>query len=101
MQREFATWGGLYNCPSLNTTENCIAYIWLYIDYIQLYTGPDPEEVGKIPQSGGSSPITYLCIYYLLFILLLFYFLFNGLEKSIKRIMTNKIREKIKFFTLQ
>ena len=53
MQREFAAWGGLCNCPSLNTTENCIAYIWLYIDYIQLYTGPGPEEMGKIPQSGG------------------------------------------------
>ena len=53
------------------------------------------------PIWGCQAPITYLCIYYLLFILLLFYFLFNGLEKSIKRIMTNKIREKIKFFTLQ
>ena len=55
--------------------------------------------------SGENSPIwgvkPYYLFMYLLFILLLFYFLFNGLKKSIKRITTNKIREKIKFFTLQ
>ena len=53
------------------------------------------------PIWGGGGVKPYYLFMYLLFILLLFYFLFNGLKKSIKRIMTNKIREKIKFFTLQ